>query len=152
MSEPQSKKPVAMRRRTKVLLGLSLGLNMLFVGAGAGLYFNNERPGHARDSVYGSYTRALSHDDRKTIGRAMRKEIGNARQKRSEIQASFAALKSALMAEEYDSELVHRLIKEQQVNGMERYKIGQRLLLERLDAMSAQERHEFAQKLGRRRR
>lgn len=147
MSETQSQKPVGMRRRTKILLGVSLGLNMLVVGAAGGMLFHNGRPDRIRDAAYGAYTRALSHEDRKAIGRALRQEAGNARQDLPKIKASFAALKKALMAETYDSELVHRLITEQQANGMQRYKIGQRLLLERLDTMTPQERREFAEHL-----
>lgn len=152
MSGDEMQKPVGMRRRTKILLGVSLGLNMLMIGAAGGMFFHNDGPGHIRDAAYGPYTRALSHKDRKAIGMTLREEAGSARQNLPKIRASYAALKSALMADVYDSELVHRLIIEQQAHGMKRYEIGQRLLLERLDAMSQQERRDFAERLGRRRR
>ena len=145
-------KPVGMRRRTKILLGVSLGLNMLMIGAAGGMFFHNDRPDHIRDAAYGPYTRALSHEDRKAIGTALREEAGSFRQNLPKIRASYAALKTALTADVYDSDLVHRLITEQQALGLKRYKIGERLLLERLDAMSQQERRDFAERLGRRRR
>ncbi len=152
MSDDKTQKPVGMRRRTKILLGVSLGLNMLVIGAAGGLLFHNDGPDHFRDAAYGPYTRALSHNDRKVIGVALREEVGSFRQNLPKIRASYSELKSALTADVYDSELVHRLITEQQALGMKRYKIGQRLLLERLDAMSPQERQNFAKHLGRRRR
>lgn len=152
MSADETQKPVGMHRRTKILLGVSLGLNMLVIGAAGGLLFRNDGPDHFRDAAFGPYTRALSHEDRKAIGTALRKEAGSFRQNLPKIKASHEQLKAALTAEVYDSELVHRLINEQQALGMKRYKIGQRLLLERLDAMSPQERRNFANHLGRRRR
>ena len=152
MSATEPLKPVGMRRRTKILLAASLGLNMLFIGAAGGMFFHNEGPDRIRDAAYGPYTRALSHKDRKAIGVALRKEVGSLRENLPKIRASFAALKAALIAEDYDRELVHGLIIKQQAVGKERYEIGQRLLLERLDAMSPQERRKFANNLGHRRR
>ncbi len=152
MSVTETQKPVGMRRRTKILLAASLGLNMLFVGVAGGAWFHNERPDRMREAAFGPYTRALSHKDRKAIGAALRQEFGGFRQNLPKIRASYEALKTALTADVYDRELVHRLITEQQASGMQRYKIGQRLLLERLDAMSPQDRRNFAQHLGHRRR
>lgn len=152
MSETETQKPVGMRRRTKVLLAASLGVNMLFIGAAGGMLFHNDRPDRIRDAAFGPYTRALSHEDRKAIGTALREEAGHPRQNLPKIKASFEALKTALTADVYDRELVHGLIIGQQEIGMNRYKVGQRLLLERLDAMSPQERRGFAEHLGPRRR
>jgi len=152
MPAEKTQKPVGMRRRTKILLGVSLGLNMLMIGAAGGMFFHNDGPDHIRDAAYGPYTRALSHEDRKAIGVALRAEIGSFRQNLPKIRASYEALKTALTADVYDSELVHGLIIKQQALGMKRYKIGQRLLLERLDAMSPQDRRNFAEHLGLRRR
>lgn len=152
MSEVESQKPVGMRRRMKILLGVSLGLNMLVVGIAGGAFFHKEEPKFIRDAAYGPYTRALSHEDRKAIGKALRGEAGDYRQNQPKIRASYDALKKALMADTYDSDLVHKLIMEQQAHGLKRYQVGQRLLLERLDAMSPHERRKFAERLGHRRR
>lgn len=151
MSDVEGQK-TGMRRRTKILLATSLGLNMLVIGAAGGMFFHNDGPDRIRDAAYGPYTRALSHDDRKAIGKALRGEAGGVRQNQPKIRASYEALKTALTADAYDSDLVHRLIIDQQAHGLKRYQIGQRLLLERLDAMSPQQRRNFADRLGRRRR
>ncbi|PHQ98609.1 MAG: hypothetical protein COB39_08520 [Marinosulfonomonas sp.] len=153
MSGDNKQKVGAMRRGMKILLAVSLGLNMLVIGAVGGMMYRGgpmAGPPGAHDTAYGPYTRALSHEDRKAIGQSMRRELGDFRQNRPKAQASFAALRTALTAEVYDSDLVHRLVKEQQASGMQRQQTGQRLLLERLDAMSAKERREFAERLGRR--
>ncbi|KPU84101.1 hypothetical protein JI58_05900 [Marinosulfonomonas sp. PRT-SC04] len=144
-----------MRRRTKVLLAVSLGLNMLVIGAVGGMIFHGGPRGSAsgyKDAAYGPYTRALSHLDRRQIGQAMRDEIGGFRQNLSQIRAGFIAIKDALRADTYDRDLVHQLIKDQEAFGSKRHQVGQRLLLERLDAMSQAERHQFAERLGHERR
>ena len=148
MSDQEVKQPTGMRRRTKVLLAASLGLNMLVIGAAGGMLFHKEGPDHIRDTAYGPYARALSHDDRKIIGKALRAETGDFRQNRAKVRASYGALRQALTAEVYDRALVHELINQQQANGLKRYQVGQRLLLKRIDAMSPQERKDFAKRLG----
>lgn len=153
MSVEQTQKPVGMRRRTKVLLAASLGLNLLVVGAVGGMVFNGgpkHGPKGGKDAAYGPYTRALSHDDRKAIGKALREEVGGFKENLPKIRASFAALKEALSADVYDRDLVHKLVKEQEAIGQKRHQVGQRLLLERLDAMTSEQRHEFAERLVRR--
>lgn len=67
-------------------------------------------------------------------------------------RAGFAVLKAALTADVYDADLVRQLLKEQQAAGLKRYVVGQRLLLERLEDLSPQERQAFAERLGGRRR
>lgn len=150
MSVEENQKPVGMRRRTKVLLAVSLGLNMLVIGAVGGMVFHDgpDRGPGDKDAAFGPYTRALSHQDRKVIGKALRNEIGSFRQNLPKIRAGFAALKEALSADVYDRDLVHQLVKEQEALGLRRHQVGQRLLLERLDAMSQQDRRKFAERLG----
>jgi len=153
MSDESKQRVGGMRRGIKILLAVSLGLNMLVIGAVGGMMYRGgplAGPPGARDTAYGPYTRALSHEDRKAIGQSMRHELGDFRQNLPKVRASFAALRTALTAEVYDSDLVHRLVKEQQASGLHRQQAGQRLLLERLDAMSAKERRGFAERLGRR--
>ncbi len=152
MSDESKQKVGGMRRGMKILLAASLGLNMLVIGAVGGMIYRGgplSGPPGARDTAYGPYTRALSHEDRKAIGQSMRRELGDFRQNLPKVRAAFTALRTALTAEVYDSALVHRLVKEQQASGMLRQQVGQRLLLERLDAMSAEERGAFAKRLGR---
>ena len=107
-------------------------------------------PPGAHDTAYGPYTRALSHEDRKAIGQSMRSELGGFRQNLPKAQAAFAALRPALTAEVYDSDLVHRLVMEQQASGLHRQQVGERVLRERLDAMRTKGRRGFAERLGRR--
>lgn len=155
MSDVDKQGRGGMRRSIRILLAVSLALNMLVIGAIGGMVFHGGPGGISmseRAMAYGPYTRALSHKDRKMIGRAMRAELGDTRRNKSEIRAGFAVLKAALTADVYDGDLVHQLLKDQQAAGMRRYMVGQRLLLERLEEMSPQERQTFAERLGGRRR
>lgn len=155
MSDTDKQPKTGMRRSLKILLAVSLGLNMLVIGSIGGMVFHDgspRGPKSYKDAAYGPYTRALSHQDRKAIGKALRSEIGDFRQDLPTIRAGFSALKDALSADVYDRDLVHRLIKDQEALGLKRYQVGQRLLLERLDHMSPQERRKFAERLGHKRR
>lgn len=151
MSEVENK--AATGRWVKILLAVSLGLNMLVLGAvGSMIYTHRGDQGmgpNMQEMRYGPYTRALSQDDRKEIGAALRREVGSFRQSMPKARETFRALLTALRAEEYDREVVHKLIAEQQALGLKRQQIGQRLLLERLDTMTPDARRDFAKRLQR---
>jgi len=140
-------------RWVKVLLAVSLGLNMLVLGAiGARLYTHRGdalQPHNMREASYGPYSRALAPQDRKTIGQALHREVGSLRENLPKIRETFQALILALQADEYDRDAVHGLIAEQQNLMLKRQQVGQRLLLERLDTMTPEERRAFAKRLQR---
>jgi uncharacterized membrane protein len=144
---------VSTGRWVKVLLAVSLGLNMLVLGAvGAMVYTHRsdaQQPRDLREASYGPYSRALSPQDRKIIGEALRREAGSLRENLPKIKETFQALILALQAEDYDRDAVHGLIAEQQALGLKRQQVGQRLLLERLDSMTVEERRAFAKRLQR---
>ena len=147
------KTKVSIGRWVKVLLAVSLGLNMLVLGAVGATVYNHRRdaqqPRDLREASYGPYSRALSPQDRKIIGEALRREAGSLRQNLPKIKETFQALILALQAEDYDRDAVHGLITEQQAMGLKRQQVGQRLLLERLDSMTVEERRAFAKRLQR---
>jgi len=144
---------VSTGRWSKVLLAVSLGLNMLVLGAAGGMIYMHRSDGAMnggqREASYGPYSRALSQQDRKAIGTALRREVGSLRENLPKIQETFQTLILALQAEEYDRDAVHGLIAEQQALGLKRQQVGQRLLLERLDSMTVEERRAFAKRLQR---
>ena len=88
------KTQTGMRRRTKVLLAVSLGLNMLVIGMAGGAFFHSGGPSHVQGAAFGPYTRALSPQDRKVVGQALRADIGSYRQNLPKIRAAYAALKT----------------------------------------------------------
>lgn len=152
MVEEKNIAQVKTARWVKVLLVISLGLNMLVVGAIGGMMFSHKADGpppSLRDITYGPYSRALSREDRRKIAAAMRRDAGSFQQNLPKIRETYRALLAALQADDYDKATVHKLIQAQQEMGLKRQKIGLRLLLERLDLMTAEERQQFAHRLQR---
>jgi uncharacterized membrane protein len=136
----------------KALLALSLALNLLVIGAvGTAIYSfkSGKGPFEARSANFNHYARALSHQDRKEIGREIRREMKSLRRQTPKTRETYQALRAALMADIYDSQAVHALIKGQHKSGLKRQEIAQRLFLEHLDGMTADQRREFAERLGR---
>ena len=155
MSDVDKQARGGMRRSIKLLLAVSLALNMLVVGMIGGMMFHGgpfTSAMSARMAAYGPLTRALSREDRAIIGQTMRGELGDARQNRQKRAAGIEALKNALMADDYDSDTAHQLIVELQEIGLKRYTLGQQLLHKRLDTMNDEERRAFASRLGERHR
>lgn len=150
MDQEKQTVKVSTRRWVKVLLALSLTLNMLVIGTigGAAVSFKRGGGPHSfRDISYGPYSRALSHADRKEIGAALRREAGAFRGNMPKMRAAYQALLDVLQADEYDRSKVHELVRAQQEIGLKRQEIGLRLLLERLDSMTNQQRQKFAKRL-----
>ncbi len=152
MSDQTKKTVKPMRRWIKALLAVSLALNLLVIGAvGTAVYSfkSSKGPFEARSASFSHYARALSRQDRKAIGREIRREMKSLRAQTPKRRETHQALQSALMADTYDRKTVHALIIEHHESGLKYQQIAQRLFLERLDSMTADQRREFAERLGR---
>lgn len=155
MTEPtetsQKKARTGMRPWLKVVLFVSLAFNLAVVGlvVGAALKYG-PRDGHRPprlDMMSGPYTSALSHKDRRQIGAELRREYRAERPSRQEIRTQFDQILQALRAQPYAPDRVEALMQVQLDAGIERQALGQRLLLQRLQAMTDAERAEFADRL-----
>lgn len=151
---PQTPPPARppMRPWQRVLLVASLALNLAILGAAIGFFAMNRGPdgrhGPPRvDRMGGPLTHALSHEDRRAIGRAIWKEYREGRPSRADQRAQYDAVIAALRAEPYAADVVERNLEDQLSLATERQRVGQRILLERLAAMSAEERTAFADRL-----
>ncbi|WP_420568054.1 periplasmic heavy metal sensor [Thalassovita sp.] len=155
MTEPFDNNPkktgTGMRPWLKVVLFTSLALNLAVAGVVIGAavkYGPRDGPRPPRvDMMMGPYTHALSHKDRRAIGEQLRREYRAERPSRAQVQAQFDQVLSALQAQPFDPEALGDLLQNQLAAGQERQAIGQRLLLQRLTAMSDAERAEFAERL-----
>ena len=150
LTPPQAAKP--MRGWIKILLAVSLALNMMVIGAvGAAMYSFKFRGGDhgPRSANYGPYSRALSREDRKEIGRELRKELKSFNAQKPAKRDAYLALQAALEADVYDKETVHKLIIGHQKFGLKRQEIAQRLFLEHLDSMTPDERRKYSKRLER---
>ena len=145
--------PARKRPWGKIILVVSLSLNLLVAGiiGGAILKWGPEHGKHheARlDKFGGPLTRALSHDDRKAIGREMwrsyRRDGGGGKARH---RAVIEALIVDLRADPVDREALAGHLARQRAQISERLSFGQGILLERLVRMSPQERNAYADRL-----
>lgn len=139
---------------TRGLLLVSLGVNVIIISAVAGAYIrfggggSDKRPPR-QDEIAGTYTRALSPDDRRAIVRQMRSKQADFAVTRAQFRADFAAVIAALRAAEFDKDSVAAIFERQRSYGVSRVELGHELLLDRLSLMSAEDRAAFADRLER---
>ncbi|PZR00234.1 MAG: hypothetical protein DI533_06495 [Cereibacter sphaeroides] len=147
--------PVATPRRLspkamKIVLILSLGLNLVTLGVvgGAMVHGMSERDKPKfRDLAFGPFTEALSPEDRQALRRAFRQDGGNPRDIRQEMQQGFADLLTALRAEPFDAGALRAVFAAMQARMQARMDFGQRLLADRIVAMTPEARTQFAERL-----
>ena len=150
MSEQPQTPRRGMKPWLRVVLILSLGLNLLIVGVvvgGIARSLNDEMRPPRLDSMAGPLTRALSRDDRKALGHALRESYRDNRPSRAQMRAEFDGLIADLTAEPFDPEAVAARLARQRGIVSDRLELGQRLLLDRLEEMSPAERAAFAGRL-----
>lgn len=139
----------------RVLLAGSLALNLLVLGMAGGLVLNRMDEHHRAPSPerilmrYGPYARALSPEDRLALRDDLRREASQLRAGRQDLRRDFDRLFAALRAQPYDPEAVSAAIEAQQGRVRAQVDEVQRMLLERVSAMSAEERAGFADRLER---
>lgn len=152
------KKP---RRWLFPLLVASLAANLLIVGIVVGAAFSRgdaKRPdiGPARGLVGEPFIRALPADQRREMLKEIARDAPKIRKSREKLKARFDAFLAALRADPYDPEAVAKLMQEQRSAALRRQDIGEALLLQRLEAMTTEERAAYADALekglGRQRR
>ncbi|MBA83960.1 periplasmic heavy metal sensor [Thalassobius sp. S69A] len=153
-TQPPEKKN-GMRVWLKVVLFTSLALNLAVAGLviGAAVKYGPRDGGRdgrhppRLERIVGPYTHALSHADKRAIGARLRAEYRDNRPSREQIRAEFSTVLQALRARPYDAQQVEAILMRQMQAGAERQELGQRLLIERLSAMSDAERAAYADRL-----
>ncbi|UYV36258.1 periplasmic heavy metal sensor [Rhodobacteraceae bacterium D3-12] len=150
MSDAAVKAP-AMRRSVRILLISSLAVNLLVAGLFVGAMVSNRFDDRGRPSrasqVGGPLTAALSHEDRREIGRSVRKTLRAERPSRDSVEAEFAGFIAALTAEPYDAEAVREAIDRQMQMVVRRTNLGIEALLAQLNEMSVEERAAYSERL-----
>jgi Spy/CpxP family protein refolding chaperone len=100
-----------------------------------------------RDIGFGPFTAALSPEDRAALGQAFREEAPDLRGMRRDMRAEMGQLVQALRSAPFDEAALRAAIAVQDARGRARLELGQRLLAERLVAMTPGEREAFANRL-----
>lgn len=135
----------------RILLVVSLGLNLIIVGSLGGLVLSRVVHGPrepVRDLAFGPFTQALSPDDRRAMMRAFLAEAKGFRAERDQMRADFQSLIAALKADPYDPSVLEGVMTRQKARTDQWLALGQRLLMERLAAMTQAERSAFADRLS----
>lgn len=150
MSEVE-KKP---RRWLFPLLFISLAANLLVAGVVVGWIASHgvdRRPEDrvVRGLVGEPFLRALPEDQRRAMLRDVMREAPRIRESRESLRTRFEAFLSALRAEPYDPSIAADLMRNQRDVALRRQDIGERLLLERLEAMTPEQRQDYASALER---
>lgn len=140
------------RRWVTPLLFVSLALNLLIIGAFAGAMLSPDGPrrhfgedGRALRGVVGEpFFRALPADERRALVRDVVANRDRVRESRVSLQRRLDAFLAALRSEPFDRDQVARLMTDQRQAAIRRQELGEELLLNRLAAMSAEERAAYA--------
>lgn len=140
-----------MRPWLRVLLVLSLALNLLVVGAlvGASVMGSKWRSHHPSrlEMAGGPLTRALSPEDRRAIGKEMRKAYRKEAGHRARHHDELLGLAEDLKATPFDPAAVEQRLARHRQSFDDRLGLGLQLLTKRLTQMSAEDRAAYADRL-----
>ncbi len=138
-------------RRMKIALVASLALNLLFLGAIGGAMLNggpDRRGGGPRELGFGPFTEALPPADRAALAQAFFRESGGPREMRREMRERLEQMVLALRTEPLDTAALQSAFDAMRERTGRQLDAGQRLLIERLEAMTPEERARFADRLA----
>lgn len=136
----------------RIVLFASLALNLLVVGLVAGALLRHDRfdtRPPLRDLGYGPFGEALSKSDRRALAGETKRHAGELQVNREDIRQQFGAMLAALRAQPFDAAALQAVTAQQIAKLAERQAIGQQLLLDRITAMSDEDRAAFADRLER---
>lgn len=155
MSDPTTEQPTPRRRWLVPLLIASLALNLLVAGAILGRSLSPETQrgkdrvaGPIRSVVGEPFVRALTREDRQALLADIRKEGPRIRENRESLRDRVEAFLTALRSEPFEPEVVRQLMEEQRSVAQGRQELGEVLLLNRLGAMTAEQRSAYADRLA----
>lgn len=133
-------------RWMRVVLVLSLALNLLIVGAVVGAVSSGGKGGpRLSDVSFGPYTAALGREDRRALRRAIRDTAG--RPDRAAARENFQTFLTVLRTEPLDVAEMTRVFEAQGALAQARLAAGKAALLEHIAEMSAADRAAFADRL-----
>ncbi|WP_306115499.1 MULTISPECIES: periplasmic heavy metal sensor [unclassified Roseovarius] len=151
MSEEMKPAPGGMKPWLRVLLVVSLAMNLLVVGAliGALVTWSNWRSHHPSRLAMagGPLTRALAPEDRRAIGKEMRKAHRKEKGNRARHHGELMGLVADLKAEPFDPEAVEQRLARHRKSFDDRLGLGLELLTARLTQMTAEDRAAYADRL-----
>ncbi|MGB3313754.1 MAG: periplasmic heavy metal sensor [Albidovulum sp.] len=138
-------------RWTKIILVLSLAMNLFVIALVVGASFGHHRWHRPHSGVsdvgVGLFTEVLTRRDRAALRDAFLAAAPDFREQRRAAQDDFTDLAEALRQDPLDLALVDTLVARHGTRIAERIDLGRRLLSERIGQMSASERADFADRI-----
>jgi uncharacterized membrane protein len=135
---------------SKVVLVVSLGLNLMFAGLIGGALLHGGPPDRQvklRDLNFGPLAEALSPQDRQALRREFLKAVPDMQEQRNAMQQDVAAILAALRAPTFDRAVLEGLFVRQADRASRRQTLGQGLMLDLVAQMSPESRKGFADRL-----
>jgi uncharacterized membrane protein len=145
MTEPAAR--VATATWVKVVLALSLALNLAIIGLAAGAWMKEGSKGPPRDLSFGPFSEALSRADRRALRSALLERAPDFRASREAAAQEFAALLTALRAQPLDPAALRTAFAAIEQRNAGRLELGRSLIENRLIEMSDADRLAFADRL-----
>lgn len=146
-SAPNAPKP---KRGFRILLGVSLALNLLVIGAIVGVVSKGPSgrggPPGMRE-VSAPYVAAFDRSDKREMRKQMRERLPGREAARARNNADYAAFLALVRAESFDAAQARSLLEQQLKRAGEMQQIGRELAIERIEAMSADERKAYADRV-----
>lgn len=147
---PAAPVPAPPRRWTKLVLILSLALNLLFLGAIGGAILRDGPHGRnamLRELNLGPLTEAFSEGDRAALRRAFMGKEPNLRAERREMQGDMTAMLDLLRAPSFQRDDLARILARQVERTERRLGLAQGLVLDLIAEMTPEARSRFADRL-----
>ncbi|WP_417277944.1 periplasmic heavy metal sensor [Celeribacter sp.] len=140
-------------RWSRIVLVGSLALNIAVLGVVGGALLrwdagmDRAKALQARDFGFGPFVGAFDTQERRALGRAFRRSAGDPQTARSQVREMFETMVTTLKTEPFDAAAFEELLLRQQKNFSDRQEIGARLVVDQIEAMSAEERMAYADRL-----
>lgn len=139
------------RRWERILLVVSLGVNLLVAGiVVGGLATHERRAPPPNDVSIGPFTEAFDKADRAALRKAVADQSTSFRDMKRALDADVERLVEALKAEPWDEQVVRAVMSGMRERLEARSQIGEGLIFSRLEEMTTAERQAFAMRLEQR--
>ena len=139
------------KRRFRILLGASLALNLLFVGALVGALAKGPPSGRAGPpgsrEVSAPYVGAFDRATKRALRDEMRARLPERRDAQAANRAEYDAFVKLLRADTFDKEAATQIMDSQFQRSGQFQRLGRALSIEKIDQMSAGERDAYADRL-----
>lgn len=147
MQTDAEQKPPVPGRRLKILLGLSVALNLAFVGLLAGAFLRHDPvAGRGGPQAYAwPYMAALDREDRRAMFRALRQERKATFPERGSRRAMYEDVVQAMRADPFDAQALKAAVDRQAGIGVAFQQSARAAWLELVADMSDAERADYAQ-------